>query len=483
VLWRLFSAYGVILSKESPPKPLATVTTIAVLPFVNVSAEKETEYFADGLTDEVTNALTKLESVRVVARTSAFQFKGKARDVRRIGAELNVSTLLEGSVRKSGKSLRVMVQLIDVQYGYETWSDIYDCELDSGFAIQLEIAKAILNALRIADTGGRAPPFAKQYTRSLEAYNPYLAALYHVNQWTPEDLLRAIEQFERSITVDPRFAPAYSGLASGYATLLEWHLLPPSEGLSKAQIAAETALAIDNHLAQAHAALATVNALGWRWTRAKAEFERAIENDPSDADVRRMYATNYLLPMNRLDDALAEGEMAVKLDPLSPVVNMSMAKIRYVRREYQAAIDQYIYTLGLRPNLRSAYWDLGAAYAKRSQFEQAVNTVTRVKGPPDDTAVIASAGYIYGLTGRVADARAKAVQLEKIAERQYVPSYYKALIYLGVGDKSRSLECLEKAYAERDPSLIYLAVTPDWDGVRSDPRFRTLLDQIGLPKL
>ena len=252
------------------------------MPFVNVSDEKEGEYFADGLTDEVTNALTNLETLRVVARTSAFQFKGKARDARRIGAELNVSMLLEGSVRKSGNSLRVTVQLIDVSYGYETWSDTYDGVLDSAFTVQHEIARTIVNALRLKCSGGRVHLLAKQYTRSLDAYNLYLEALYHQNQWTRQGLLRAVEHFQQSITVDPRFAPAYSGLASGYATLQEWHFLPWGEGLTKAQIAAEKALEIDSHLAQAHAAMATVNSLRWRWTLAKAEFDRAIEDDPGD---------------------------------------------------------------------------------------------------------------------------------------------------------------------------------------------------------
>lgn len=308
--------------------------SVAVLPFVNLSPEKDAEYFSDGLTDELISRLTKIGSLQVVARTSVFQFKGKTEDIRKLGTELNAATVLEGSVRKAGNRLRIAVQLTDVATGYDRWSDTYDCEVKDVFNVQEEISRAIVNTLLINRAGGHSAPLVKQHTSNLEAYNLYLEGLYRANQQSESGLRQGIELLQKSIQTDPDFAPAYASVATAYTTLAHWDVVPVSELAPKATAAAERALGIDANLGEALTSLATLDSLQWQWSRAKTEFERAIQLDPSSAHALERFVMGYLLPMKQLDQALAHMQRAVKLDPFSAAINMSLGMVYYCRRDY-----------------------------------------------------------------------------------------------------------------------------------------------------
>lgn len=316
-----------------------TLNSIAVLPFLDLSPGRDQEYFSDGLTEEIINALTRLEGLRVVARTSAFQFKGKAVDIRRVGDQLGVRTVLEGSVRKEGARLRITAQLNEARNGCHLWSEAYDREMQDVFAIQEDISNAIAATLRVRLAPSAESRLASRYTEDLETYHLYLRGRYFANKITQQDLERGIGFFEQALERDRRYAPAYAGLADSYGLLAANNFCPTKPVLEKAWLAAMAALALDDTLAEAHESLGYIRHHQWNWTGANEAFQRAIELNPNYAVAYHWYSHN-LSAMGRREESLAVSRRALDLDPLDFLINFHLAWFFFYAHDYPACIGQ-----------------------------------------------------------------------------------------------------------------------------------------------
>jgi serine/threonine-protein kinase len=454
--------------------------SIAVLPFANLSADKDNEYFSDGLAEEIINALTKLPGLRVTARTSAFAFRGKDVDVREIGARLNVGIILEGSVRKAGNRIRVTAQLVNVAGGYHLWSERYDREMTDVFAIQDEISQVIVDKLRVQLVPGR--PLVKRYTGNLEAYNLYLKGRYHRDKETREGLAKSKEFFEQAIAQDPNYAPAYSGIAELFWLAAYRGVLPPKQVLSQAKSLALKALELDDTLAEAHAILGMLRVVpDFDWKEAEREFKRALELDPASPIARDRYAFFFLRPMRRLEEATAEVERALELDPLSPLCNYHLGYMYHLRRQYDRAVEQFRTTIELAPNYYVAYWILGLTYGVQEKFDDSMVALDKaVELSGGNPLPLAAKGVGYGLTGRTSEAKKVLAEMLEAARVGYVPAKCIAWIYMGLGEADTALEWLDKSIEERDPMSAHLNTEPYYDSLRSRPGYQALLRKMNL---
>jgi len=449
--------------------------SIAVLPFANLSADKENEYFSDGLAEEIINALTKLPGLRVPARTSSFAFRGKEMDVGEIGAKLRVGHILEGSVRKAGDRLRVTAQLINVADGYHLWSERYDRRMADVFDIQDEIAQAIVDKLRLQLIGEQ--PLVQRHTANLEAYNLYLKGRHYLNKMTREGGLKAAECFEQAIVEDPSYALPYSALAATqfYLTIHGWarphNLMPMAKRLGL------KALALDEALAETHWVLAGVRHwYEWDWPGAESGYRRALALGPLDALVR-MNLAELLVVIGRSEEALAEGWRAVDMEPESVEVNRTMVYVLYLAGAGEQAIAQALRTIGMYPQYAGPYFNLGLVYAAGERHQEAIEAfrtgLTLTGGDPL---------YDWGLAFGYARAgrRAEAWEgLERLEGRSYSP-FFLAMAYGALGELDRAFGLLAKAYEEREGMLVFLKVEPMAVPLRSDPRFAALVRRMGL---
>lgn len=469
-LLALIASYLLARGMNHHPLPQGSPSSIAVLPFVNLSSDKENEYFSDGLTDDLINALTNVQGLRVVARGSAFQFKGKNPDIRAAGRQLGVTTVLEGSVQKSGDRLRITAQLSSAADGYHLWSETYDREVKDVFAVQDEISHAIVRALEVRVSGDPTRRLATASTQDLAAYNLYLQGRFHLNKWSPQDARKGIEYFQQAIAKDSRYAPAYAGLADCYTWLAVFGWTPAQQGMPQARIAAQRALQIDETLAAAHISLGYVKAMyDWDWPGAGREFTRALELSPGDPDAHFAYSLTYLAPLGRLDEALAESEQARALDPLSPYKITAVGMIYVYRREYDRAIAEYQKAIALDATFSQAYEEMTRLKSVSGKFPDAANDIP-------------ARAYAYARQGKKAAARALIEQwTQEFAYNQRCGfSYAAAEMYASIGEKERAFEWLDKAYAERHPLLAYAKVMPSFDRLRADHRFTALLTRLGL---
>jgi serine/threonine-protein kinase len=469
------------LLKKEPISVLPSKPSIVVLPFEDLSPQKDQGYFCDGLADELINRLTKIESLKVPARTSAFSFKGKELGIQEIGKQLNVEMVLEGSLRKAGNKLRITVQLVKVSDGYPIWSEKYERDEADIFALQDEISLAIVDNLKVKLLGEEKAKIVKRYTENLEAYNLYLQGRYFWNKRTEEGFQKAIEYFKQAIEKDQLYALSYAGLADCYDVLGWYSHLSPNEAFPRARVAAMKALEIDDTLAEAHASLAAFYLWhDWDWEAAEREFKRAINLNPGYATAHHWYA-DCLTVVDRSNEAIAEMKRAQELDPLSLIISTDVAKEFLYARKYDQAIQQCRKTLELDPNFYRVYKYLGLAYAKKSMFEEAITVFQKAKdlsaGHP---AILGSLGYAYALSGRKREAQKMLNELEKKSKQQYISSIYFSTIYIGLGEKDRAFEWLEKAYNERSVWLIYIHRSPIYDRIRSDPRYTDLLKKMDL---
>jgi len=473
---------GALLGTRRPaPVPPVAPASVAVLPFADVSPEQDQEYFCDGITEELINALAKVEGLRVVSRTSAFEFKGKAYDIRKIGDQLNVSTVLEGSVRKAGNRLRITAQLVKVADGYHLWSGTYDRELKDVFAIQEEISRAIVDALRLRLVGAPNQRLVREETRNLEAYNLYLKGRYHWNKRTEEGLQKSIEYFEQAIREEPNWASIYAAVADSYALLASYGVLPPAYAMPKAKTAALRALGSDDTLAQAHASLGFVRSFyDWDWGGAEREYKRAIELNPGYATARHWYS-GCLRALGRLEEAMAEIKRAQELDPLSLAIGRDLGRTYQSSRQFDRAIEQYRRVLELDPNFPSGYVHLGMAYEDKLMHREALAAFQKARALPGGNPLTTGAlGHCYAASGNRGEAEKLLEELEGLSGRRYVSPISRALIYIGLGEKDRAFVWLEKAYAEHDPWLAWLKVDPIFDSLRADARFTDLLKRVRL---
>ena len=456
--------------------------SIAVLPFANLSIDQENEYFCDGLTEELINALTKVKNLRVVARTSAFSLRHQELDVIEIGQRLNVKTLLEGSVQKAGNRLRILTQLIDATDGYHLWSERFDRQMDDVFAIQDEIALAIVDKLKIKLFADEKMALVKRYTENLDAYHLYLKGRYFWNKrFVPAAMQQAIKYFQQAIKTDPSYALAYTGLADCHNLLGLWQFRAPNDVFPVARAAAYKALELDDKLGEAHTSLAFMKMLyEWDWPAAEREFKEAIELNPSYAPSHLWYA-HYLSAMTRFDEAIAEVHQAQDLDPLSLSINANVGLVLYWAREYVRAVEQLEKTIELDPNFGLSYFYLGFPLVEEHRYEEAVaafqKAVETTGGMP--LAVI-DLGWAYGRAGEKAKAKKVLHEVEARFNTQYIPASALAWTYLGLSERDKVFECLNGAYKERNPVLTWLNIYPEFETLRSDPRLQDLLRRMRL---
>ncbi len=449
---------------------------IAVLPLNNLSAEPGSDYFTDGLTDEIIRNLAVIKGMEVRSRTSSFAFKNKPRNLRDVGAQLGVNFVVEGSIMRAGSRLRINAQLVQVAGDVTLWTERFDRDIKDVFAIQDEISRAIVSKLRLTLTRGQ------RRNTSFEAYEAYLRGRYFWNQRSGEGLRKAIEHFQTAVRHDPGYAAAYAGIAQSYGPLAYFGHMPPQEALAGMREAVTRALTIDDDLAEAHAARALLLAMHeWRLADAEPAFHRALTLDPADATAHGWYA-QYLSATGRHDEALTESRRAIELDPLSLSINTGFGNRLYWSRRFDEAIAHCRKTLELDPAYSGARSCLALGYSQRGAHEQAVRELERDgPGSAPTPSALADLGYVYARAGRSQDAHKVITELTNRSSREYVSPYALALVHAGLGERGRALEWLERAGEERSPRLVFLSVEPSFDGLRADPRFAAVRQKLGLP--
>ena len=446
--------------------------SLAVLPFVNLTSDPEYEYFADGLTDELIGAISRLKGVRVVSRTSAFSLKGKSHDVQQVGALLRVSSVLEGSVRKAGNRLRVNVQLVNVSDGFSIWSDRYDSVMDDIFAVQEDIAQKLLRTLKVR-LGGESDLCSNRRTGNPEAYKLYLVGQFHLQQMNPAHLPRALEAFEQALELDANYAPAHAGIARYFIKLAHFGVAAPGELFAKARAAAVRALELDPQLPEAHATLGEV-ILRFEWNRPAAEkyLREAIRLAPGDAGVRPPMVL-LLQSDGRMDEACRHIDEALDLDPLSKQLQNLLAWLYYYARRYPEALAVCDRMLELDPHYFQTLAVQGLIYAALHRYEDAIRVLNQCAAGP-------YCAYACGLAGRTAEARELLEEAERRAESAWVAPSALAAACIGVGDYGRAFDYLERACEVRDPIMTVLGVLPIFDPLRPDPCFDRLLEKVGI---
>jgi len=458
----------------APAVPAAP--SVAVLPFANFSPAKDEEYFSDGITEEVINALANVEGLRVVSRTSAFAYKNKNLSVRQIGEELAVATVLEGSVRREGNALRLTAQLINAADGYHLWSKTYDRELKNVFAVENELATAIADALRPRLL--KPSPLVPPTTGSAEAHDLYLKGRHFWSKRTAEDLKEAMGLFEKAISLDPTYALAHAGLSDCYLLLGEYTSARPADILPKARPHAYRALELDRDLAEAHASLGLISLYDYDWASAEREFKRAIDLRSGYATAHHWYAI-LLVTLGRFDEARAEAERALELDPASPIVNNMLGIVFYESRDYEKAIAAFRKTLELNPAFTPSREVLACAYASAGRKAEALAELDQIKASAVEH--VAMRAWILGVAGDATGSRRLMRELERRSDLpQGGHRAVMGALYGMLGESDRAFALLEQAYAERDWMLRDVKVSPMWDSLRKDPRFPRLLQQMHL---
>jgi eukaryotic-like serine/threonine-protein kinase len=449
--------------------------TIAVLPFVNASPDPENEYLSDGITDELIDALAKVEGLRVASRSSVFALKGKPQDIRATGALLGAREVLEGTVRKAGDKLRITAQLSSADDGRLLWSQRYDRTLHDVFAIQDEIARTIVDTLRVTTFADLAPQPARRYRPSLTAYSLYLRGRYAWNKRSQEGVLESIRFFEQAIAEDPRYALAYTGLSDAYALQLDYRSVPVAEGFALAKHYARMALELDEQLPEAHASLAWVLFVyDWNWDEARREFTRSIALDPQYATAHQWYAF-LLASRGRLDQALVEGHTAQELDPTSVSVRRTLGWLYYYARRYEQARYHLARAAAMNPAAEETLRVLGLTLAVEGRPDEAERVLRDAVGMPGaGSYTTATLGYALARAGRHHDAEALLGELESRATREYVSPVAFATLLIGLGRIDSALDWAERAYEERRGWLAYLDTNPLLDPLRSHPRFEAL---------
>ncbi len=462
----------------SPGEPQPS---IAVLPFADLSPQRDQEYFCHGLAEELINALTKVRQLRVVARTSAFSFRNQSPDAREIGRRLRVETVLEGSVRKAEDRLRITAQLVRTADGAHLWSERYDRRLDDVFAIQDEITAAITGHLEVELLAAGRRPASKRQTGDVEAYHLYLKGRHFWSKRSPADLEEGIEYFRQAIARDPHYALAHAGLADSYNLLGFYSVRAPKEAFPRAKEAARRALELDGDLAEAHSSLAFARLLyDWDWAGAGREFRRTFELNPGYATAHHWFA-EYLTLQGRHEEAIEQVKQALGLDPLSLIINTLRGWAYYYARRYDQAIAALEETLELDAGFAPAEFWLGLARQQQGQLEAAGAVLEQaIEHSGRSPMMVAALGRLHALRGETTAASAVLAELEAASRREYVPAYYIAAIHSGSGDRERTLDWLEHSRQARDNWLVFLGVDPIWDALRSEPRFTALLAEVGL---
>ena len=464
--------------------PQPAVPSIAILPFVDLSAAKDQEYFCDGLAEEIMDDLARLKGLRVASRNAAFQFKGRNADILEIGKSLNVQKVLEGSIRKGGNRIRIAVRLINTLDGFLVWADEYERELADIFAIQDDISSAVVKNLQLQFGGafGSAcgPDSARHYTENVEAYSHYLRGRFYWNKRTTDSIRSAVGHFEAAIQIDPDYALAYSGLADAHIVLGLYGRVAPAEGMPRAIEAAQRALTIDEWLPEAHISLGGARAIyQWQWREVEQAFIRGIKLKPDYAGAHHWYAINLLTPLGRFEEAVREAQRALELEPFSLAIHAAVGLVYYFSRRYEDAIKYFKQALDKDPDFPATLFFLGQVYVQMARYQEAMDFFQQaMKIDSDNTNMRATYGHAAAASGKTADARALLEELLTLSQKQYVSAYDIASIYIGLGEKETALSWLEKAADERAYLLSYLKVDPILDRLREEKRFQMVADKI-----
>jgi len=472
------------------PAPVKIVPSIAVLPFLNLSSDKENEYFSDGLAEEIINALTRVPNLRVAARTSAFAFRGATQDVKQIGETLNVLSVLEGSVRKSGNRVRISVQLIGVAEGNNLWSERFDREMTDVFEIQDEISQNIVGKLKVKLTSqsgsgerlGAPGLVVKRFTENFEAYNLYLKGRYELYKMTREGLDTSKQLFEQAIRLDPNYALAYDGLAYCWYTESFLGFVAPREAMPKARNAVRRAIELDDTVAEAHATLGVILAVyDWDWSGAERELLRSIELNGASPVSRDLYAFYYLRPVGRVDDAIVELQNALSLDPLSILFRVHLGFLYYLQHQYEYAIAQFRKVLEMSPQYYLAHAMMGPVYSQMKDFPKAFDCFAKARVADADSKFVDS---LEAMTLAKAGRREEAIEmLESICVRavnDYISPVSIAYICTALGHTDRAFENLDRAIYDRDPNVVGLKSNPIFEPLRGDPRYKALVSKMQL---
>jgi serine/threonine protein kinase len=468
------------ISTKEPAYEMKWRNSMAVLPFVDLSAQKDQEYFCDGMVEELINSLTRIKDLRVVARTSAFSFKGKDVDIREIGKRLNVKTILEGSVRKAGNRLRITTQLVNVEEDFPIWSDRYDRELEDVFAIQDDIAMSIVNALKIEVLGEKEAPLVKAHTENPEAYEAYLKGQFHYWKVSPESIALALDYYRLALEKDPNYALAYTGISSVWVTSGMLGIVPPLEAFPKVKEAVLKAFELDDTLAEAHYNLAIFRFYyEWDWGGAEIEFQRAIELNPNNANIHLIYSS-FLDMMGRSEEAIAEIERALELDPLNFFAQCVFGLHLFNQRRNDDAIAHFRNTLRTEPNFPLAREGLWVSLHQKQMDEEAIAEAKKYFDVLGDREVAEALERGYAEAGYPGAMSLAAEKLAMRSKQTYVQSAQIARLYDHAGEKDRALEWLEKAFKENEPALVTLNVWPQGT-LLDDPRFKDMLRRMKFP--
>jgi TolB-like protein/Flp pilus assembly protein TadD len=458
------------------------IESLLVLPLENLSRDQEQEYLADGLTEELITKLARISALRVLSRTTAMHYKGMRKPLPEIARELQVDGVVEGTVSRSGKRVRISAQLIHAPTDTHLWGDSYDRDLRDVLALQSEVAQAISREVQVKLTPQEQAHFEQVRPVDPDAYEAYLKGRYHWNKRSREGYAKAVQYFQQAIAKDPTDAIAYAGLADCLSSLSLWSLVLPDEGCGKAQGLALQALEIDPGLAEAHASLAWATFwYEYDFLTAEREFERSIELNSRYATAHHWFGW-FLGMMGRYEEGYTELKRAIRLDPHSSVMRFGLGWVYWCSRRYDQAIEQYEKALDLDPDSAQAHWGLGFAYPYRSLHEPAIAAARRAvelsRGAP---IAIAPLGEAYAAAGYQEEAQKILGQLQELSKQQYVPPYFVVRIYAALGEKDEALRWLQTAYRERDPWMALLKTESRFDDFRSAPRFQDLLRRMNFP--
>jgi serine/threonine protein kinase/Tfp pilus assembly protein PilF len=463
-----------------------TISSLAILPFVNATADPNMEYLSDGITESLINNLSRLPHMKVMSRSSVFRYKGKETDVQMIGRELGVEAVLTGRVMQREDGLSISIELVDARDNSHIWGEQYNRKLSDILAVQEAISREVSEKLRVQLTGEEQKRLSKPATQNPEAYQLYLKGRYYLSKRTDEGLKKAIDYFNQTIEKDSSYALAYSGLADSNMYLLRLgflHDLSPKEVYLRAKLSATKALEIDDNLAEAHTSLALVKMeYEWDWPGSEGEFTRALELNPNEAEAHHQYS-HYLTAVGRTHESLVESLRALELDPLSLPLNAHLGWHYLYARQYDQAVEQCRKTSEMDPNYPQAHDFLAGAYEQKGMYEEAITEFQKAINLSGDSSHIkAELGHAYAIAGKGEEALKIIDELKGPSKETYISPYDVAAIYVGLGQKDQAFEWLQKASEDRSDWLRYLKVDPRLDPLRLDPRFADLVRRVGLPQ-
>jgi serine/threonine protein kinase/TolB-like protein/Flp pilus assembly protein TadD len=471
-----------LLLRTSPTTVSPNIRSVAVLPLENLSGDPSQDYFADGMTDEMIANLGKIRALRVTSRTSVMQYKGAKKSLSEIARALNVDGVIEGSVKLVGNRVRITAQLIEAKADRQLWSESYERDVRDILALQDEVARAIAEAVKIKLAPEERMRLSRVRSVDPEAQEAYFKGRYHAGKRNEEGLRTAITYYQEAIAKDKLYPLPHIGLADAYQALGTFLVgaLPPAESFPKVEAEAREALNLDETLAEGHTFLAVMQLYRWEWREAEQGFKRALELNPSHALSHSWYA-QYLASQGRLDEARAEAKRALELDPLSPYIVQNVAHIAYYARQYDEMIEYSRRAIELDPNYVWARWRRGTAYVMQSRFEEAIEEGERAaalsrRGP----AALSYLGMAYCRAGRRGEAQQVLNELVELSKRTYVNPFSFFSIHLGLGQNDQALERLEEAVQSHLSGMIFIRVNPEFDPIRSEPRFKELVRRMGL---